>query len=291
MNQYCRIYEYENLFFDKNYILPVGKIRQISELSISQSGEIAEHIQACDEITYVISGNAMIMSGETLTEIKAGQIHYIAKDINHQIIADKNQPFRYICIGLEPNENYKKIESFMTMKKDKYFFLNDDGIVKVLTELLINEIYSRDNNSDILINDYISHIFIALSRLYKRGACYDKRKKNYNCEVSRLTFYDILRYIDREYLNIERTSQVAEYLSYSENYISHLFKDNMGITMKEYLIRKKINTAMELLVTSNLKISEISEYLNFNNAHTFYQAFKKITSVSPMVYKKNNSEF
>ena len=73
--------------------------------------------------------------------------------------------------------------------------------------------------------------------------------------------------------------------------MSHLFKKKMGITLKEYLLIKKMNTAKDLLLTSNLRIEEIAEFLNFNSAHSFYQAFKKTVKMSPTEYKKSNDGF
>lgn len=53
-----KLFAFDNLFFDKQLRLPVGVLLQVSELSVIRSGEILEHIQTCDEITYVISGKA-----------------------------------------------------------------------------------------------------------------------------------------------------------------------------------------------------------------------------------------
>ena len=43
MGNFDKIYEFENIFVNQNYVLPVGKVRQVSELSIIPNGEIIEH--------------------------------------------------------------------------------------------------------------------------------------------------------------------------------------------------------------------------------------------------------
>lgn len=291
MSQYNKIYSYDNWFSPKTYFLPVGELLQVAELSVVPKGEIASHMQICDELTYVISGKAKILSNGKTEDIKSGQIHYLKKGLEHQIIADDNEAFRYVCIGVNLNREYEAIKAFNDMLKEESFFADDDGTVRSLTALLVDEFYLKDENSDVMINAYLTQIFIALSRLYKKQENNKKRKKDYNCKASDLTLYGILRYIDREYINMVSVTEAAQNLSYSGDYVSHLFKKKMGITMKEYLLKKKINTAKELLVTSDLKVEEIAEYLNFNSAHAFYQAFKKIVSKSPSEYKKENSGF
>lgn len=53
-----KLFAFDNLFFEKHLYLPTGILFQVSELSVIRGGEILEHIQTCDEITYVISGKA-----------------------------------------------------------------------------------------------------------------------------------------------------------------------------------------------------------------------------------------
>ena len=60
----------------------------------------------------------------------------------------------------------------------------------------------------------------------------------------------------------------------------------MEMTLKEYLMQKKLITAIELLENSNMKISDISDQLHFASLHTFGLAFKRHTGVSPSQYRK-----
>ena len=290
MGNFDKIYEFENVFVNQNYVLPVGKVRQVSELSIIPNGEIIEHVQTCDELTYVISGKAKILSGDNIKDVSDGEIHFIKKGIKHKIVADSNEKFRYVCIGIDIDNNCREIDSFTKKDLPGFFFAKDNGNIRYLTQMLLNEFYLKDENSDIMINSLLIQIFISLSRIYD-GAFGTVKKKEFSCNSSKLTLYEILRFIDREYINLTSIKLISEHTKYNEDYISHLFKQKMGVTLKEYLLRKKISAAMELLNTSNLKIDEISDYLNFNSAHTFYQAFKRITKVSPTEYKTINSGF
>jgi len=74
--------------------------------------------------------------------------------------------------------------------------------------------------------------------------------------------------------------------SINEYYLCHIFKEKMEMTLKEYLMQKKLITAIELLENSNMKISDISDQLHFASLHTFGLAFKRHTGVSPSQYRK-----
>ncbi len=288
MNENTRIYEFGNNFYANHYLLPVGAVVQVNELSIRRGSEIKEHNQVCDEITYFISGKAEVNSADYCRIVQGGDIHFIKKGVKHSIVADKNENLRFICIGIDLNKDYEEIKDFNELNVEKFFYVKDDGNIKSLSELIVNELYVRDNNSDIMVNSYLTQIFITLARLYNLK---EKLKKNYSNTSTNQTFYNILKFVDREYMSLKTVRQISKRLAYSEDYISHLFKEKMGITVKEYLIRKKIMGAIDLLETTDLKMEEIAEYLSFSSAHTFYQAFKRIMNISPTDYKKQITDF
>ena len=234
MNDNTRLYEFGNNFFTNHYLLPVGAVMQVNELSIRRGSEIMEHNQSCDEITYFISGKAVVKSDDDSRVVQGGDIHFIKKDVNHSIVADKNENLRFICIGIDLNKDNEAITDFNKIEVDKFFYVKDDGNIKSLSELVVNELYIRDNNSDIMVNSYLTQIFITLARLYNLK---EKSKKSYSSTSNSQTFYNILKFIDREYMSLKTVRQISAKLAYSEDYISHIFKEKMGITVKEYLIR------------------------------------------------------
>jgi len=67
------------------------------------------------------------------------------------------------------------------------------------------------------------------------------------------------------------------------------FKHKYHSTPYQYFINKRIALAISLLMDSSLSISKIAETLNYSDAASFSNAFKKHTGLSPKDYKKINS--
>ena len=161
--------------------------------------------------------------------------------------------------------------------------VNDNGTIKTLSEFLIREFYNFDDYSGDMINRYMSQILITLARILSDKD--DVYSKNHSKKAGNYAMYRMLRYVDREYLQITSVRQIAQALSYSEYYLSHLFKEKMGVTLKEYLVKKKIAYAAELLRTSELTIEQITDRLSFSCPRTFRRAFKQHTGMTPTEYK------
>ena len=282
-----KLFSYDKLFQQGQMQIPSGDIWQISELSVIKSGEIAEHIQYCDEITYVVSGKATVYYGDTSCELTSGQIHFIKKGQYHKIIADENHNFHYYCIGFSLNPNCTDINMFLeTIKSLNSFVISDEGNIKTLFRLLMNEFYIEDSESTIMIHFYFCQMLILLYRILT-GKSKEKLSK-VNNSASNHAVYRTLKYIDREYIKLTSVKKIAAELSYSEYYLSHIFKQTMNMTIKEYLMQKKILTAAELLKTSNMSISEIAEQLHFSSLHSFGETFKRYMHMNASTFRKNS---
>lgn len=284
-----RIFLNNNNFFHNQFMIPLGRILQVSELSVIRGGEINAHKQVCEEITYVISGSAEFYCNDKCVKVKEGQIHFIGSGNVHRIVVSQDSNLRYICIGIQLNREEECVENFLkTVQNSPHLVMEDNGIVKGLSEYLIREFYSWDEMSNTMINSYIYQILMTLSRIIS-GNVISYKKKDSEKSAS-YAMYQLLRYLDREYMQIKNVGSIADMLSYSEYYLSHLFKRKMGITIKEYLTQKKVVHAMELLTTTEMSVEKIADSLGFSTAHSFRRVFKQCTGLSPSEYKEKNQD-
>ncbi len=67
------------------------------------------------------------------------------------------------------------------------------------------------------------------------------------------------------------------------------FKQYFLVPPMQYLLDLRIRKAKELLLSSNLKISQISEKAGFSNTNYFVHLFKKKIGLSPTDFRNNNS--
>lgn len=94
----------------------------------------------------------------------------------------------------------------------------------------------------------------------------------------------VLRYIHSNPNSKITVNQVAEKLNMNANYLSQLFKKEIGETFSDYVNHTKIAHAKHLMETTDKSIAEISEYLAFSSPSHFNNAFKKMTGTTPKQY-------
>jgi len=77
---------------------------------------------------------------------------------------------------------------------------------------------------------------------------------------------------------------VAEHLHYSRSYAMSAFRNEMGLTIHEFILQSKIEYACELL--RNHTITETAFLLNFSSSQHFSRVFKEHTSLTPRDFVK-----
>ena len=96
----------------------------------------------------------------------------------------------------------------------------------------------------------------------------------------------------RENYNSEDISLnlVAQVTNVSPSYFSSIFSQEKGITFIEYLTNVRIEKAKELLRSTTLRSSEISQAVGYKDSHYFSYLFKKETGFTPREYRTGKEE-
>lgn len=78
---------------------------------------------------------------------------------------------------------------------------------------------------------------------------------------------------------------------YSLPYISSRFHRETGFTFSEYLQKCRIEAACQLLCSDEKSVAEIAEEVGYKDLKFFHAVFKKITGLTPSLYKKYYCSF
>lgn len=90
--------------------------------------------------------------------------------------------------------------------------------------------------------------------------------------------------IARNYHSDLSIEKIAKELHYSRNYFGQLFKQEMGMSVNEYINQVRVQKAKVLLLDGNLKIGQIAEKVGFSDQQYFSRIFKKIVGCMPSEY-------
>lgn len=99
--------------------------------------------------------------------------------------------------------------------------------------------------------------------------------------------YKITLYLHQHLAERITLSEIADHCFFSAGYCDSIFKQEMGCSIIEYLLRLRIEEAKLLLSQEQQSVSEIALAAGFSNANYFARIFKKRVGQSPSDYRKN----
>ena len=96
--------------------------------------------------------------------------------------------------------------------------------------------------------------------------------------------------VDYIELHIEEViclKQISSELGYSEYYLSRRFKNEVGVSVKQYIRNVRLERAERLLRNPGITIREISEQLHFASESYFIECFKERYGTTPNEYRQS----
>ncbi len=96
----------------------------------------------------------------------------------------------------------------------------------------------------------------------------------------------VLSYIEAHYKEVFYVKDLAAILSMNEQYFSRFFKRIIGKAPMAYVNDYRLKIAKQLLVKTDMQITEICLEVGFNNMSNFIKLFKKQENCSPVQYRK-----
>lgn len=98
-------------------------------------------------------------------------------------------------------------------------------------------------------------------------------------------YHDMVDYIQMNLAANLSAEKIAAYFNYSAKYLSLLCKKNSGYSLKQYILKTKMEHANYLLLDTNTRISSIAGQLGFSDSHNFTRAYKNLMGMSPSEYR------
>lgn len=256
------------------------------ELNKKVENPLLENLQLNENYQYkMIVLNKKVDSSILYDFIKG--IVDVHKDIEYSSFGYNDSVYIIFYINTKTNNNYNDIFEFIVNKSDCFIELNisvyilddTDKIWKLRDQSKL--VKKMKENADESLN--VKKYYLTQDERLKEILSSDLNDVNNNITVIKLA----KDYIINNYNKNISLKDVADEVYLSQNYLSELFKKEIGEGFYDFLSKYRIKKAKEVLLTTNLKVYEIAQMVGYNDSITFGRAFKKITGTTPNNFRNN----
>jgi YesN/AraC family two-component response regulator len=269
-----------NLIFDFNTLIKYhwcGKFQSVSDEWIHLTRELKDY-----ELIVVTEGVLHIADSKNKYTVNKGEYLIMKPDL-YQHGFDKSYCSFY-WLHFDINElSIELLNSKISNAETDYFNIPLTAKLSYMERVIVLMKQLQDSDKtyhNILLNNSLSASVIA-----ELSSQICEEKKSRSSVWTKQIFNDISDYIKYHSGENIKVSQIASYFGYNEKYLTTFFKQQSGISLKQFILKVKMDLAKAQLSDTNNLISQIAYNVGFNDAHNFANAFKKITGLSPSEYR------
>lgn len=158
---------------------------------------------------------------------------------------------------------------------------------QIITDL-IDEIHTIADSSsylkDMEIHEKLSSLLLNIMKESWNKSCNDN-ESSFSSE-KRKDLRLIREYIEENYNKDIRLDFLSLKYGISKYYLSHMFKEQYGTSVNNYVINMRITKAKHFLRFTDLSTTEIANRVGYEDVNYFIRSFKKVENITPGEYKK-----
>lgn len=242
------------------------------------------------EFYFFLEGDVQIQIGEELFPVRFGDIMLIPPHLPHRtIIRSQSTPYRRFVFWISQNycnhllqssPDYAYIMQYVATEK-RYIFHNgqiefnaiQSKILRLLEEMRSQK-FGREAQISICVNDLV----LSVNRLTHEQNTPKKKNTEY------LLYQQLEAYIEEHLEEDLSLESLSEKFYASKYHIAHVFKDNIGLSIHQYITKKRLNLCREA-ISGKMSITEAYHKFGFGDYSSFYRAFKKEYGISPKDFR------
>lgn len=246
------------------------------------------------EIFILEEGHVHVSFFDCEFDVLPGDGYVINANVLHGIVCLCEEPCRYRSIVFDPSI----ISGIPGSAFDIFYvrpFLEQGGVVWHLrsdssfdTASIVHYFYIAQQayeqqtiGYEFMIRDALSHIILSLNDV-------TQEHKQVIDPLQEQRMKQMLRWLDEHYAEPITVAQTAAVAHICVRECQRYFSNTLHISPIQYVIRRRVSAAAELLLSKNHSIIEIGIQCGFENPSYFTKQFKKVTGMTPRDYRNKN---
>jgi AraC-like DNA-binding protein len=245
------------------------------------------------EFIYILEGSASIYINGTLFQCTKGEIVFVPNSSLHTIVPDEKTEYYAMVIG---DTLFHNITLDMHYKEYIYPFFQREAVdafavfrdmefhwsLKTIIDDIIYEATSNNKGYQANIKADLCKFFIYITRYIDFGKKSFDNSKNENIKNLKKVF----DFVDKNYSQKITVSDMSELINFSQQHFCRIFKAYTGKTFIEYITLIRLDKARELIVKTDITITQISSMTGFCTPNYFNRIFKKYFGYKPSDVRK-----
>ncbi len=246
---------------------------------------------------FILEGTGEIKLGNETVELKKNRLCYYPAGTRYLPISSETDTLTFITLNFDFDATYSRGFEFPSTVAEGEFcsakaLMSHNGEVPELfkTYFIIENAHHLRNTFLEIEQDYNGD-----ERYGKEKAaaklqylCYDLPA--YDANNNRELFNKTLDFVNEHLCTMQSNNELAQALNYHSYYLNKIFKAQTGMSIHQYVLKKRLEKAVQLLCDTSNSIAEIGKVCGFDNQRHFSSLFSKKLGCTPSQIRKSGTK-
>ncbi|NSW89142.1 MAG: helix-turn-helix transcriptional regulator [Firmicutes bacterium] len=265
--------------------------------SLSKTSMKIDHYHDFYELYFYLGDGMRYFIGNKTYYVKKYDLVLIDKFTYHRTsYKDKGTRERMLVyvtedvLNIIDDENIKqKVIDLFKRKKISFYDSFKKHILNTFMNRILPEYHNNLNSSigNLQSKLLLVDLLLEIVELSENGEVFED---NNIASPHEKRISDIVDYINSNYSNHISLDELCNLFYINKYYLCHIFKDITGMSIIEFINRKRLAEAKKLLKYTDYSITDISDMVGFNSVSRFISLFKKKYDLTPKAFR-NSGEY
>ena len=244
------------------------------------------HMHSAVEIIMPHRGVSTYHLQDMTYSVHPGEILIIPSGCPHAL-TEPEDTYRHLFL-FEPNPivTLRDMASIAPMMQKTIYLQRDTEVRRQVSQILMDVADCYEKREPLWNTQcyaQLMQIYVLLGRQYLQSVSPGAYAERYGMDSPILS--SAIIYIDEHYMNDISLEQVADFVGFSKYYFSRTFKSFMGMSFSDYLTRKRLSVAVDLLVRTGQSIQSVAKASGFGSSATFNRVFRDQKNCTPTQFR------
>lgn len=226
------------------------------------------------QILYCTKGSGILSIDGNITEISPHTAIFLPAGYPHEYYPTSDDwdihwvvPDGYACDDLL---------KYIGMEKPTVFEIKDLALLEHFFSRMHESILGDSINGNLRASGYLYNFLIEL---------YQQKNSGRVVKTSNRAIVTAIDHINNCYMNKITMEELCDVTDLSKQQLCRLFKRYLGCRPMEYIAKRRIQTAKELLSTTDMSVEAISEKVGFCSGSYFTKLFSRYEGMTPTQFR------
>lgn len=257
-----------------------ARLLNVSSSTYGVDWDSFPHTHNYMELFLITAGNGQFLIEDQLYPVNAPKLVIVNPNVSHTERSSREAPMEYIVLGIDGLELPTEENC-----NGQYVILGHSEESREIASCIRNvlrEMELKKPGYEDICQAYLEILVIRLMRSVELSVPVGPHPGvgNRQCAAAK-------RYIDLHFKESLTLEQLADHAHMNKYYLSHVFKQEYGVSPMNYMTSRRIDESRNLLAETDHSMTQIAQMLGFSSLSYFSQVFRKSMGVSPMDFRQS----